>query len=543
MKSGENFNTFSRRKFLQLGIAASIYSYITPLLISCKQQILQYIFRITGANHILGHRLWTKDFPKPTQTISMPIVIIGAGISGLSAGRQLKKNNLNTFKILELENRVGGNSGYGENQFSKFPLAAHYLPLPNPTDTELINFLREHNIITGFQNKLPIFDEEQLCSYPQERLFIKNNWQEDLIPKYGNSESTNLEFQRFFDRMSKIRQQKGSDGKYFFDIPIKNCSKDTTYQSLDRWTMKNWLDQNNFKSEELLEYVNYCCRDDFGLGIDNLSAWAGLFYFCARKNDIYNKDTVLTWPEGNGRLMQHLSSTIQDHIEKEMLVYDIKETSKGIEILAFDVKQQISIKYLADKVICASPQYINAYLLHNRKRISKIFEYAPWFTASITLKDSFYNDNLPLAWDNVVYKGKGLGYVYNQSQSITQVVENKVITYYYSFETFDTVKSRKKLFQMQKEDLEKIILEDLKMAHPSIEENIIDIQVYKIGHGMISPKPNFLFHPLLSEASKPIHNKIFFAHSDLSGISIFEEAFHRGIDVANTILHEKKLDT
>jgi hypothetical protein len=41
---------------------------------------------------------------------------------------------------------------------------------------------------------------------------------------------------------------------------------------------------------------------------------------------------------------------------------------------------------------------------------------------------------------------------------------------------------------------------------------------------------------------KDIDNKIFFAHTDLSGISIFEEAFHQGI-VLKKCYNETTLDS
>jgi hypothetical protein len=58
---------------------------------------------------------------------------------------------------------------------------------------------------------------------------------------------------------------------------------------------------------------------------------------------------------------------------------------------------------------------------------------------------------------------------------------------------------------------------------------------------MISPVPGFiLVKP--KEASASIDNRIFFAHSDLAGISIFEEAFHQGINTVNTILDGATVD-
>ena len=89
---------------------------------------------------------------------------------------------------------------------------------------------------------------------------------------------------------------------------------------------------------------------------------------------------------------------------------------------------------------------------------------------------------------------------------------------------------------MKEEEIKKIIISDLSIAHPNIENEIESIEIYKIGHGMISPTPNFIFSEEKEMAAKDIDNKIFFAHSDLSGISVFEEAFHQGIDVVNQIL-------
>jgi hypothetical protein len=535
MKSGENYNFFSRRKFLKLGVASVVLAYIPKVLVSCKNDVLKFLFRVTGANHILGHRLWTKDFPNPIKNIEIPVIIVGGGVSGLSAGRQLIKKGVNDFLILELENKVGGNSANGENKYSKYPLAAHYLPLPNPEDKELIEFLKDSKIITDFEKDLSVFDEEQLCADPKERLFIHNIWQEDLVPKFGNSAKTEAEFRRFFEWTYKLTEEKDSRGKYYFTIPIKDVSDNKKYRYLDRMTMKQWLVENNYSSEELYEYINYCCRDDFGLGIEAVSAWAGHFYFCARKNKIYKSDAVLTWPEGNGRLVSHLKSTFRDKIKSEVLVYNIELQNDKVNILAFDVKNNQSICYKADKVICAIPQFVSQYLIKGRKKIASKFEYAPWFTATIILNDAFYNDTFPLSWDNVIYKTKGLGYVYNQHQQVAQIQNQKVITYYYSFSEASIKENRKKLFKMKDEEFKRIVIDDLSIAHPNIEENIIEIEVYKLGHGMISPKPNFLFSNELKEARQSIDDRIIFAHSDLSGVSIFEEAFHQGIDAANSI--------
>ncbi len=541
MKSGEGYKS-TRRSFIK-GIGAALL--LAPLLNACKEKAVSLLIRMTGTNHILGHRLWAGSFPKPVHTITIPYLIVGGGITGLSAARQFRKQEIDDFLLLELEGHLGGNSSNGTNKYSKFPLGAHYLPLPNFHDKQLLDFLHEEKIITGFDVQgYPEFDEEQLTFSPQERLFIRNTWQEGLVPKYGNSAAADEEFERFFGMIEKFKEAKGKDGKYFFDIPISASSADAEYYYLDKVTMKQWLTENKFSAPELLEYANYCCRDDFGLGIDYVSAWAGIHYFAARKHDGTNtKDNVLTWPGGNARLAHHLKKYAEGKTMKNCLAYKLALRDGKAVVMAFDDVKKESVEIIADKVIMATPQFVNQYLLPGRKQLAKAFNYAPWILATLTLKDIPDAYSYPLCWDNVIYGGKGLGYIYDQHQQVRQLQQKKVITYYYSLSTADLRKARREVYQKPQEYWRQIIISDLKTAHPDIEALTEEIQIHRLGHGMISPVPGFITGEALREAGQPIEGKIYFAHSDLSGISIFEEAFHQGINVVKQVLHDTAMDT
>jgi hypothetical protein len=52
---------------------------------------------------------------------------------------------------------------------------------------------------------------------------------------------------------------------------------------------------------------------------------------------------------------------------------------------------------------------------------------------------------------------------------------------------------------------------------------------------MIQPRPGFIWGAAREAANQHLA-PIFFAHSDMSGISIFEEAQHRGITAAGQAL-------
>ena len=79
----------------------------------------------------LGHRLRDRAaFRAPTQQLRIPIVIVGGGMAGLNAAWHLDKRGFHDFVLLEMEQQAGGNSRWGENEISKFPWAAHYVPVP-----------------------------------------------------------------------------------------------------------------------------------------------------------------------------------------------------------------------------------------------------------------------------------------------------------------------------------------------------------------------------------------------------------------------------
>lgn len=506
-----------------------------PFLQYCGKKVKFLLLKITGTNHVLGHKLWAKDFPQFSEVIHTKYLVVGGGISGLSACRFFSQHNEDDYLLLEMENHVGGNSSNGQNKFSKFPLGAHYLPLPNKENTEIIEFLTECGICQSIEEDgEPVLDEYQMTFPQQERLFYKNAWQNDIVPQKGISAEVQKEFDRFFKMMDAFREKKDTQGNYWFAIPVHDSSREDEVLNFEKVVFKDWLQQHDFKSEELLWLLDYSCRDDFGLGIDYVSAWAGIHYFAGRKNNWSKKykDQVFTWPEGNARLTHYLSKYSKDKNLTKNLVFDINVTDK-VEVLSFDNSQKKTRKIIADKVLMATPQFVNERIFSNRKASS--FHYVPWLLTTITLKNEFGGDE-ELAWDNVIYGSSGLGYIFDQHQNINQIMGEKVITYYKSFSTNDCKKARKKLYSMKEAELKNLVLEDMKKAHPLIEDFILEMQFHKIGHAMIAPTPDQIFGEKAKMAKEPVGEKIFFAHSDLSGISIFEEAFYQGTRTAQQML-------
>jgi hypothetical protein len=61
------------------------------------------------------------------------------------------------------------------------------------------------------------------------------------------------------------------------------------------------------------------------------------------------------------------------------------------------------------------------------------------------------------------------------------------------------------------------------------------LDIMRWGHAMIRPKPGFIWGGARRNAARP-HRGIHFAGADLSGIALFEEAFHHGVRAAEEVL-------
>src|SRR3954463_357387 len=196
-----------------------------------------------GADLARGHRLRDGGFPAPSLFDEARIVIAGGGVSGLAAGWTLAEAGFDDFKLLELEDQVGGNARSGRNSVSAFPLGAHYLPVANKEARALQHLLRRLDMIIGDQDGVPVYDPYQLCADLQERLLWQGKWQEGLVPRTGITAVDKADIEAFFRAMGDFARRTGRDGRPAFALPLAYSSRDPELMALDGIGFGAWLDQ------------------------------------------------------------------------------------------------------------------------------------------------------------------------------------------------------------------------------------------------------------------------------------------------------------
>jgi monoamine oxidase len=194
--------------------------------------------------------------------------------------------------------------------------------------------------------------------------------------------------------------------------------------------------------------------------------------------------------------------------------------------------------FRADRAIVAAPQFVSERIvapLRGGSRSRAARERGAWAVANLYLRDrpKLRSGDAPLAWDNVLYDSKSLGYVVATHQ-LGKDHGPTVLTWYYPF-TGDGARARRELDSARREDWAAAALADISRAHPDVAALCERIDVAYWGHGMVRPRPGSVFDPALAAARAPL-GSIHFAGSELSGMSLFEEAFDHGVRAAEEVL-------
>lgn len=530
----------TRRQFLGYTAtlaSASVFSYLGYRHLHTMPTVNVNFVGLSQGHRLRDHTLMLK----PARHYHCQTLVLGSGAAGLSAVWYLAKNGHRDVLLAEGFEPNGNNAAYHFSDSLAAPSGAHYLAMPSQESTHIHEMLQDFGILQPDGT----FRETDLVYAPESRVLYQNTWHEHLLP-VNDSDS-----QRFFRLISRLKTAYGSDGKKIFAIPIALSSQDETWRLLDRLTFEQWLNQEHYFSAPLRWYLDYCCRDDYGQGMAQVSAFAGLHYFAARNS----ADTVLTWPEG----LAHLSNLLREKSGLQRLqqwpsearlqwhhptavaasALKIREISDGVEVWLYDHRDQQTYHVTAQRVISAMPLMVAARITERPQQYGLYTPvYAPWLVSNMVLKRfPPERDHSELAWDNVVYGSNSLGYVVATHQQIRVAKPERTIFTAYTALNQDTPQNvRHWLLQAVQQTLLETAAQDVLAVYGKAFWQCVEhVDITVRGHAMSVPKVGYLSDPHLLQLRQH-QSRLYFAHSDLSGYSVFEEAAYWGVEAAKKVL-------
>ncbi len=237
---------------------------------------------------------------------------------------------------------------------------------------------------------------------------------------------------------------------------------------------------------------------------------------------------MLTWPEGNAWLVRQLAAPQADRLHTGRVAWRIDEGRHEVRVDAWDVLHNHAERWTAKQVVLALPLFIAARLVATPSSAliaaASRHRHAPWLVANIAL-DAPLNERLgaPRAWDNVIFGSAGLGYVNATHQSLRPDPGPTVLTAYWALPEAE----RGALLGGDWRPWAQAVLAQLAPVHPDLSQRARRIDLMRYGHAMRIPAPGVRGDPALRALAVP-QGRLHFAHADLSGYSVFEEAFTHG---------------
>ena len=482
-----------------------------------------------GAGHERGHRLQQalRADAHAVDVRQATVLIVGAGVAGLAAARGFLRAGVDDVQLLELEDEPGGNSRAHRMAGMACPLGAHYLPLPGAPAHEVGEWLHELGLLRSELGRT-VADERHLCHSPQERLWFDGAWHEGLLPPAEPGSATLAQYRRFADAVTRAPA---------FTIPRHRSPWTAAHAELDAQSFGHWLDRQGLDDARLRWYLDYCCRDDYGAGADQVSAWAGLHYFASRHgfqppgDDAIERDPVFTWPEGNAWLVQRLAAPLAGRIHGARTVARVREEREGVQLLAWHGDRLEA--WHARTVVLALPLFVALRLLDNPpealRQAAAAQVHAPWLVANLQIdKPLLERQGVPPAWDSVAYGSAALGYVDAMHQSLRPYAGATVLTAYSALPG----DARAALLGRPWADWARQVVDELTPLHPDLPQRLQRIDLMRYGHAMAVPVPGQQAGAAARAALRGGTGRVRFAHADLAGYSIFEEAFTAGCDAA-----------
>jgi len=420
-----------------------------------------------------GHK-----FSRPTATARHDIVIVGGGMSGLSAAWFLRDQD---FLLLEKEDHWGGNAYLEEYDGQAFATGSAYTSLRESGVMALCKELGIH--------ALPIADPDGLILNGE---FVPHAWG-DGLDHLPYSQSVRDSFRKFKRDMLKVDLVKRS--QELDTTPLTDLLKDYAPE------LKAWWDDYG--------------PSNWGATAADTSALVALGDFQDFASD--EPDERVTFPGGLGaitrKLAERLHATHADHLLGGATIVAVEPGKSDVTVTYAHQKQVKAVT--AKAVIMAAPKFIARRLVAGLPQAQQDamhqMRYAPYPVVNLIFNKPVFNGGYD-TWcpGNTFTDVIVADWVVRNQPGYHQ--KNNILTFYTPLREAERATL---LTEEGARDLAANVLRDWQKLLPASNADPVEVHIYGRGHPMFISAPGN-YTKLIPAARQPME-RIFFANTDSSG--------------------------
>ncbi|HIG28560.1 MAG TPA: FAD-dependent oxidoreductase [Verrucomicrobiales bacterium] len=461
----------NRRTFLKLS-GSGLFSS----LVSCRQpDEINLNFPVQIQDDLLrGHRLFNgPKSGKFRKEYRKDVLVVGAGISGLASAYQLRSRDA---VVIEIGNTIGGSSASGDYKGIPFSMGAHYdLEYPDYYGRETLELLVELGVIRlNPVRRLWEFVDRQFLIEPDEesQCRVRLGFRSEVLPDTPQT----LRFIQWIQSFS------GS-----MPMPTRLISPE--FRELNFITFAQLLKKEGIDiSAEFRQAIDYQLTDDYGAGMDQVSALAGIHYYQCRP---YYSESIQVFspPQGNAYFADKLLGGLPpDTVRLNSLVKSILPESNRFKVQVLDLITGETDEYRVSQVVYAGhKQGLKYSLPEEYPRFSETI-YAPWLVFNFILnrptESKFWQNEMPVSDSGF------LGVVNSQAQYAP--FPNTSLGAYFCL----SPDQRASLLEIHKNSaswLRRVLSLINQALDERIDQRILQGSIRVLGHAMPIPVPGYLF--------------------------------------------------
>ena len=247
--------------------------------------------------------------------------------------------------------------------------------------------------------------------------------------------------------------------------------------------------------------------------------------------------------------MQALATPLAERLHPGRTVLAVEEGRHAVRVRAWNEARSAAEQWEAERVVLALPLQaavrvvsgLDAPRQRALRETAAATRHAPWLVANLQLDAwPLARSGAVLAWDNVAFQPAGrspmLGYVDARHQSLRPDVmaAPPVISVYLALPEA----RREHLLTGTAAQWTAEVLAHLAPMHPDLAQRLRQADLTRWGHAMAIPAPGVAGQRARHALREPVA-RVAFAHSDLAGYSVFEEAFTLGMRAGRALARRR----
>lgn len=435
---------------------------------------------VDGEHYEICHKVRDQEiFPKPPVSKQYDVIIVGGGISGLSAAYFLKEFN---FLLLEKEDHWGGNAYLEEYQGQAFATGSAFSERGSAADT----LARELGLTL-----LPVNSPDPTI--------VNGKWTGDT---WGSG----------LDTLPYPPTVRESFKKFKSDMLAIDLTKNPA--QYDNQPFARFLQPY---APELKAWWDGYGPSNWGARSDDTSALVGIYEIQAISEGMEKGDPRITLPGGNGAISKKLADTLSAARGESL--------QNGSTIVSVDPqKDSVNVTYLRDGkpatvaakcVVMATPKFITARIVSGipdfQSDAMESFRYCPYPVINMIFDKPVYYK----AYDTWCPGNSFTDFIVADWVMLSQP-GYKSKTNILSFYTPLPESKRERMLKVSGcKEIAAGVLADFQKLLPEFNVDPVEIHFFRRGHPMFLPTPG-TFTKTIPTARQPL-DRVFFSNTDSVG--------------------------